>query len=423
MVAYSSGSPPSIDLLTPIYILKRHSAEKASIAGSGSLERASRKMAAVTNNDSPAYTDFDPPETLPPAYTGFNMLETLPPELQLHIFTYVEYGDALRLHQVSRHFNAMVKPQQWPHESKAKFVQTAQLFAKHNKLRMAIDQHIDGQLMEGAAVIYESNGFACYSCYRVRDVKHFSVRQTRKKLAKDSPNDRKSVTGCGRFCIDCGIAKGVYYSGTRLLIVDIEYLAPDFRAHRRIGDYNVLCGTCTTFNHVDGELLDSAWCDGCDDILVTHATRHDFHQCMPSMGEDNGTRYFRCPQCKFMTMGCDDEERRCKFCKGDLCQSCGCIVDTKGRWWCGRPCSKAAWEFTSTMKEELPPQVQSRYGKIVEKRRRNRQVRAKREKDLFEQPDVVDALGWLSLYETPGNAAYVAGAGGGASEIVSMDSA
>ncbi|KAK3675007.1 hypothetical protein LTR78_004940 [Recurvomyces mirabilis] len=67
-----------------------------------------------------------------PDRTPRNMLERLPPEMQLKILQYLDYQAAIRLSQVDRHFQLMVKPSTWPEQDKHDFITIAQKWAKHN---------------------------------------------------------------------------------------------------------------------------------------------------------------------------------------------------------------------------------------------------------------------------------------------------
>ncbi|KAK5717622.1 hypothetical protein LTR17_015975 [Elasticomyces elasticus] len=200
-----------------------------------------------------------------------NLLSDLPPELQLRICDHLDYGDILRLSRVDQQFHELVEMQTWPAAKKAVFVQQAQRYRQHNILSLDIGPPTYGQIE------WDNNGFACYSCYRVRPREKFAVRQTTKHNAKESPNDRDSATGCGRFCLDCGIEKGVYRGGTRLSITIGEALtaAPE-RTYLSDRETQVLCWSCESFifTEVFRQKGARAWCHDCKVWNKTAADRH-----------------------------------------------------------------------------------------------------------------------------------------------------
>lgn len=196
------------------------------------------------------------------------VLLTIPPEPHVRIADELDYPGATCLLGVNQYLQARFKPDQHSPGDKAKGVQRAQLFPQHNQAY---------HYKCGAVIWWDSNGFACYSCFRVLPMLKFSCRQTRKGNAKDSPSDQAS----------CGI------------------------------------------------------------LIRTMADRNNVY-IKTTSGID--LRFYECPQCEEKTLGCEctslpKYRRSCLFCTGDICHFCGCIVDEEDRWWCGRVCSKNAWEF------------------------------------------------------------------------------
>ncbi|KAK5158443.1 hypothetical protein LTS14_003462 [Recurvomyces mirabilis] len=140
-----------------------------------------------------------------PDRTPRNMLERLPPEMQLKILQYLDYQAAIRLSQVDRHFQLMVKPSTWPEQDKHDFITIAQKWAKHN-----IATLLHSQPKYTITVI--TNDFACRSCCRVLPRSRFSISQTsrhhQKSAAKRALHGLRyssshlpawsPVTSCGR---------------------------------------------------------------------------------------------------------------------------------------------------------------------------------------------------------------------------------
>ncbi|KAK5736946.1 hypothetical protein LTR17_007093 [Elasticomyces elasticus] len=323
--------------------------------------------------------------TKPP---GRNLLESLPPELQLRIFEYTAYGDAFKLVQLNKHFNGLVKPQKWPAKDKAKFVQKAQLFPQHNRMHMVMEH------MDDNGLVWDMNGFACYSCYRVLPQGFFSTNQCTFKNSKHSTQDRHSDTGCGRFCIPCGLESGKYRVGTLVGVIT------DMRIHKYLPSFTyqsfhlTFCAGHNGFAHSSESLNHTTWCPDCEMWTKTRSDQNHRYEFVESTEEY--MRFFECPQCGDLTLACDDEKRRCCYCKRDICHSCGCTANKAGDWWCGLACSKAGWEFIQATITDAWPLKLTLKNKINEKHV-ERNPEKKKMTDLLGCEDVEEALSWLSL--------------------------
>ncbi|KAK4902609.1 hypothetical protein LTR27_000546 [Elasticomyces elasticus] len=326
--------------------------------------------------------------TPPTAEASRNFIESIPPELQLRIFDHVGYDDALRLIRLNKYFHSLVKPEQWPFDDKAKFVQKAQLFPQHNMVAMRISPSFDTDF------VFRSNGFACYYCFRVRPQASFSARQCIGSMGKHSMADLHSGTGCMRFCIPCALRTGQYR--VRTLVASITEVRIDFKAST-YGHESVIqtyCAKCNCLAHSTESLGNSTWCTSCNTWTKTRADRNLIFEFVESKGVYQ--RFFRCPQCGDLSMACEDEKRRCCYCKRDICRSCGCMVNKAGDWWCGLACSKVGWEFMQTTITDAWPLKLTLKDKIDEKHG-ERDPEKKKKTDLLDCEDVEEALSWLSL--------------------------
>ncbi|KAK5707138.1 hypothetical protein LTR17_020945 [Elasticomyces elasticus] len=208
-------------------------------------------------------------------------LSRLPPELHLNVFDSLGYDDAFRLQRLNRFYYTLINPAQWSRDKQVGFVKQQQLHHKHNSMQMVI-----GRATGDRTIVMDTNGFACYHCYRVLPIDHFSIRQTRKHNAKDSPHDLQTP-GCGRFCLDCGI-KGMHYryEGTRVRTTVGELYAPD-GVRWATKSAKALCTTHAKFYD-----LDSVVALSCPD-------------CGPTTNE-GGDEDFRLHNCYPCAAGCDD---------------------------------------------------------------------------------------------------------------------
>ncbi|KAK5717621.1 hypothetical protein LTR17_015974 [Elasticomyces elasticus] len=288
-----------------------------------------------------------------------NLLESLPPELQLRIFENTGYDDALRLTRLNKYFHALVKPEQWPFEDKAKFVQKAQLFPQHNLVAMRISSALETDL------VYRMNGFACYHCFRVRPQAWFSARQCIKSMGKHGK-------------------------------ADLDKVRIDFRSGTYIYDSYIqtYCADCNCPTGSKDSLNNSTWCTYCETWIMTRADRNHRYERIPATGEY--TRFFKCPQCGDLTLACNDKKRRCCYCRRDICHSCGCTANQTGDWWCGLACSEAGWKFMQATIRDAWPLKLALKDKVDEKHV-ERDPEKKRRTDLLDYEDVEEALSWLSL--------------------------
>ncbi|KAK3626104.1 hypothetical protein LTR56_020009 [Elasticomyces elasticus] len=302
---------------------------------------------------------------------GGNLLESLPPELQLRIFEYTGYGDAFTLKQVNQHFHGLVKPEKWPAEDKAKFVKKAQLFPQHNRMHMNISRTMEHEM------VFDSNGFACYSCYRVWPQNRFSARQCIGKKSKHSARDLDGETGCGRFRVPCGMESGKYGVGILTGVVsDMRVYNACPYAYKSI--LQTFCAGCRGFAYNMAGLNNTTWCDRCMIWTKTRADRNYSYELVGSIGVHQ--RFFECPQCGDLSMACEDEKRRCCYCD----------------WWCGLACSKAGWEFMqATITDAWPLKLTLK--DMVHEKHVERDPDKKKRTDLLDRDDVEETLSWLSL--------------------------
>ena len=141
------------------------------------------------------------------------MLQALPAELLNQVIERLGYIDAIRLSQVNKYFHSIVDPPQWPAEQKVAEIHEAERWEKHNRVYFANRFHNDHR----KKLMVVSDGFACFSCYRVRDKSDFATNQVERQGAKSSHT--YVHLGHRRICIDCALFSGIYRPGTLLNVV------------------------------------------------------------------------------------------------------------------------------------------------------------------------------------------------------------
>jgi len=163
-------------------------------------------------------------------------LECLCPELQLSVYNFLGYQDAIRLSQVNRYFHATVDPQAWPTDKKAAFVEDAQHWWRYNMFYMSSSGR-QGPAPYIRSVLLNSNGCACFSCFRVFPKSLFSNSQTERVNAKSN----QSMT---RFCLECGIKKEKYRCGEVIIRDRVDKSEKCFTLQTSPA---FLCGFCKSF--------------------------------------------------------------------------------------------------------------------------------------------------------------------------------
>jgi hypothetical protein len=140
-------------------------------------------------------------------------LEQLPGELLNKILDLLGYLDAVRLCRVNTHFSSIVNPQQWPVEQKVEETHEAERWERHNRVFLA--NRFDNDNIKKFTVM--TDGFACFSCFKVLDKSKFARNQTERQRAKSSYSYLH--LGHRRCCMDCCLALGIYKPGTIIHIV------------------------------------------------------------------------------------------------------------------------------------------------------------------------------------------------------------
>ena len=148
--------------------------------------------------------------------------EKFPVELEQGVFKLLGYKSAISMSASSKYFKAVLDPQTLiPDAEKSAFVRYAE-----SKFR----QHRRG---------FESGHFGCYHCYKVKPCLDFAAKQTSQKRSKGHK------LGTSRFCIECGVAKGIYSPGSEIIKVDgSSYWKCLFCPVPREGRFCHSCGLC-----------------------------------------------------------------------------------------------------------------------------------------------------------------------------------
>ena len=138
--------------------------------------------------------------------------------------------------QVNRYFHATVDPQAWPTDKKAAFVEDAQHWWRYNMFYMSSSGR-QGPAPYIRSVLLNSNGCACFSCFRVFPKSLFSNSQTERVNAKSN----QSMT---RFCLECGIKKEKYRCGEVIIRDRVDKSEKCFTLQTSPA---FLCGFCKSF--------------------------------------------------------------------------------------------------------------------------------------------------------------------------------
>lgn len=144
-------------------------------------------------------------------------LQMLPVELQLNIAEYYDYGSLLALRQTNRHFREVADRVECSEFEKASFVRAAEQYPRH------------------------ANNLGCFRCYRVLPAGEFADKQRKKSHGK---GNSKSYL---RFCFECGVEKGIYTPGSRVVKDGVDMIC---------------CGQCRRVRAV--QFCSSCWrCSSC----------------------------------------------------------------------------------------------------------------------------------------------------------------
>lgn len=253
-----------------------------------------------------------------------DFISRLPTEIVESTLAKCCYQDLLMLSMVNKQYNQLVKPQNAPTSDKEDFVKRAQLWPKHNRARVVF-------VRNSTMIRWETNGHACYACYRIMPPSRFSKRSIRKAAAKNSPSDGG---GGKRKCIDCSMKKGLYTHNTELIhgctSERFSFAATDQDNDRPL---YIFCKFCDKLYLRGGEHV-HANCPGVQS--KPRVTGKVFYE--------EGFGYVYCRQC-----GTNNFKLRhtCIHCSGLPCTRCGhpvAFTANPQRWWCGRLCSNNGYK-------------------------------------------------------------------------------
>lgn len=146
-------------------------------------------------------------------------LYTLPTELQHHIVLNLHPSAAIALKQTNRYFHTHISLHRLNPVTVKQYIHEVELQPRH------------------------SDGYACFTCLRVRPMTAFTVSQLGAKTSKGG------AYSSGRFCLDCGVEHKRFKPGSVLNIAGDE-------SHPK-----VFCGSCSTVqSYFCGKCH---WCAAC----------------------------------------------------------------------------------------------------------------------------------------------------------------
>lgn len=262
----------------------------------------------------------------PPPQNPGNIIQRLPGELQNKIFNLLTYTEAVRLSSVSQYFHDTIKSWLWPDEDKKPALHDedkkaalydAQHWDRYNKA------YFEDRTNEAKTqtMVMLSDGYACFSCFRILDKSCFSRNQTERRNGKASLRFRH--VSHHRFCIECGIKKGKHRTPTFLKAVTDQRI--DLRPCKtyKFKEFDALfvCPRCNeSHEYIDTALPEI--CKYCESAQV------EFDESAEALAalEERRTGYYalECQGCKLVT-----EFRKlkksscCSGCDGEICKTCG----------------------------------------------------------------------------------------------------
>lgn len=146
-------------------------------------------------------------------------LYTLPTELQHHIVLNLHPSAAIALKQTNRYFHTHISLHRLNLITVKQYIHEVEIRPRHRE------------------------GYACFTCLRVRPIIAFTVSQLGAKTSRDGTYSSE------RFCLDCGVQSKKFKPGTVLNIAGDE-------SHPK-----VFCGSCSTVqSYFCGKCH---WCAAC----------------------------------------------------------------------------------------------------------------------------------------------------------------
>ena len=295
-----------------------------------------------------------------------SIIERLPEELRLDLYDFLGYRDAIRLSQVNTFFYNTIIPQSWPANDKGAFIFQHQFIRKHNDVNRDVRGRVD-------TIVFISDGYACFSCYKVKPKGEFSKMQSR----------RQNIKWCSqtRFCLDCGVQNGMYEPKTPIRSATITRRYQQ----RRVGQVTdlvvktfIVCVSCRSLCQCV-ELENPATCRSCSWISCDPDTRKN-----QARYEDGSTfrgLYARCEHCH----GGRDvavDLKSCSWWKLSMCTKCSSFIHVLD----------TPWRDASS-----PPRPFVQYSNTVVMR--NMEADEKREARMMWEPDMFENLRGTDMLE------------------------
>ena len=245
-----------------------------------------------------------------------DLFSALPAELLIEIYKSIGYLDAIRLSQASRHFYLVVDPQIWPTAEKEAFVHDAERWKRHNLVYH--DNRFND--LNQKAMVTASDGFACFSCYKVLDKSAFSRNQTERRGAKSSW--RFQHIGHKRFCIDCGLRQAIYRAARTWMHSVTEHsliLSPPQILQRVTKKTLRVCVECRMACEYD-IVSPPEVCRDCEDV---QAEIFESQEGMTAMRKRRGWVIIQCHGCKGYTNYTTHRMLvKCESCDDNICRKC-----------------------------------------------------------------------------------------------------
>lgn len=163
-------------------------------------------------------------------------LETLPEEICIDIVEWLDLPSVLALSRTNHFFQRVV----WPTKNSRR-------------------THLQDLLLEAQTLTrWKGAGLACFACLTVLPLASFATAQVEGKRGANGTHQRK------RFCIECGVGKGLYAPGNYIFPVGV-------------GEAQVICRKCKRLSRRGSPFCHV--CSYCEDCESSYLSQHQRYIC------------------------------------------------------------------------------------------------------------------------------------------------
>lgn len=238
------------------------------------------------------------------------MFEKLPAELLAPILDRISYLDAVRLSTVSPYLHSNVHPEAWPLVDKVQEIRVAERFNRHN-----LSTHANRFNPYPARITQQTDGHACFSCYKVKAGSAFSKNQTLRSNAKDYSTSR--------FCLDCGVREGKYRPETTLNVVTQRIWTANqsgYRLEKESITGLLLCKHCNEFSEYQN-VGPPEVCPECEEAQIEIDDSEQGKETLEM--RKRGYKILQCTGCNGLNeLSVGQDYVGCEGCDNAICKKC-----------------------------------------------------------------------------------------------------